>query len=161
MERKGRRIVIMVALALVLSLSGLPALAQEKPADNMQLVWEKIRADKKLFVSENMGLTESEAKAFWPVYDSYQKDWMKLNDRAIAVIKDYADNYNSMTNDKAKKLIDEYVGIQADQQKMRESYLPKFRKVLPEIKVARYYQLENKISAVVNYELARNIPLVK
>jgi hypothetical protein len=161
MERKGRRVVIMVALALVLSLSGLPALAQEKPADNMQLVWEKIRADKKLFVSENMGLTESEAKAFWPVYDSYQKDWMKLNDRAIAVIKDYADNYNSMTNDKAKKLIDEYVGIQADQQKMKESYLPRFRKVLPDIKVARYYQLENKISAVVNYELARNIPLVK
>jgi hypothetical protein len=161
METKGRIIVIMVALALVLSLSGLPALAQDKPADNMQLVWEKIRADKKLFVSENMGLTESEAKAFWPVYDSYQKDWMKLNDRAIAVIKDYADNHNSMTNDKAKKLIDEYVGIQADQQKMRESYLPRFRKVLPDIKVARYYQLENKISAVVNYELARNIPLVK
>ena len=161
MEKNGRRVVIMVALALVLSLSGLPALAQDKPADNMQLVRDKIKADKKLFVSENMGLTESEAKAFWPVYDSYQKDWMKLNDRAAALIKEYAKNYQSMTNETAKKLTDDMIAIQVDQQKMKESYLPKFRKAIPEIKVARYYQLENKIAAVVYYELAMNIPLVK
>lgn len=161
MKKKGRIIVIMIALALVLSLSGLPVLAQDKPADNMQLVRDKIKADKKLFVAEGMQLTDAEQKAFWPVYDSYQKDWMKLNDRAAALIQDYAKNYKSMTNEKAKQLTDEYVAIQADQQKMKESYLPKFRKAIPEIKVARYYQLENKIGAVVNYELAMNIPLMK
>jgi len=153
--------VVAIALALALALSGVPALAQDKPADNMQLVRDKIKADKKLFVAEAMQFTDSEQKAFWPVYEAYQKDWMKLNERAAALIKEYAKNYNSMTNETAKKLTDDMIAIRADQQKLRESYLPKFRKAIPEIKVARYYQLENKIEAVVDYELAMNIPLVK
>jgi len=161
MKTKNGIIGIAIALALLVCLSGLPALAQDKPADNMQLVRDKIKADKKLFVSETLKLTDSEQKAFWPVYDKYQQDQMKLYDRAGALIDEYAKNYESMTEQVAKKLTDEMVVIQADQQKLKESYLPQFRKTLPEIKVARYYQLENKISAVVNYELAMRIPLVK
>jgi hypothetical protein len=159
--KTGGRIFIIAVLALVVCLSGLPALAQNKPADNMQLLREKIRADKKLFVAEAMQLTEPEQKAFWPVYENYQKELMKLNDRAASMIQDYAKNYDSMTDEKAKKLTDEFLTIQADQQNLRMYYLPQFRKVLPEKKVARYYQLENKISAAVNYELAMNIPLVQ
>ena len=162
MKRESRRVLLAVAvLALVLSVSGLPALAQDKPADNMQIVREKIRADKKLFVAEAMDLTESEAKGFWQVYDNYQKDLMKLNDRTIRMIKDYHDNYQLMTNELARMLTDEFIAIKAEQQKLLVSYLPQFRTVLPDIKVARYYQIENKISAVVNYDLATNIPLVK
>jgi len=161
MNTKSRTIIIMMAAALFLSLSGLAALAQDKPADNMQLVRDKIKADKKLFVAEAMGLTDTEAKAFWPIYDSYQKDLTKLNDRTIAMIKNYASNYQSMTNEAAKKLTDEFLAIQAEQQKLRVSYLPQLRKVLSDIKVARYYQLENKVGAVVTYELATSIPLVK
>jgi hypothetical protein len=161
MKAEGRTIFIITLLALILCVSGLPALAQDKRADNMQIVREKIRADKKLFVAQVMQLTESEAKAFWPVYDSYEKDLMKLNDRAEAMIRDYAKNYQSMTNEAARKLTDEFLAIQTDQQKLRLSYLPQFRKVLPDIKVARFYQLENKISAAMNYELAMNIPLVE
>jgi hypothetical protein len=161
MKAKGGKVLITIALALVASLSGLPALAQDKPADNMQIVRDKIKADKKLFVAEAMKLTESEAKGFWPVYDSYQKDLAKIHDRALAMIKEYAKNYQSMTNEKAKQLTDEFIAIQAEHQKLRVSYLPQFRKVLPEIKVARYYQVENKVSAVVDYELATNIPFVK
>jgi hypothetical protein len=161
MKTASRAIFIITALALVLSLSGLPALAQDKPADNMQIVRDKIKADKKLFVAEAMGFTDSEAKAFWPVYENYQKDLMNRNDRAIRMIESYAKNYQSMTNEAAKKLTDEFLAIKAGQQKLMASYLPQFRKVLPDIKVARYYQLENKISAVVNYDLAMNIPLVK
>ena len=163
MKKEGRKIFIVaaLALALVLSLSGLPALAQDKPSDNMQIVRDKLKADKKLFVAENMGLTDAEAKAFWPVYDSYQKDLIKINDRTIALIKNYASNYQSMTNEAAKKMTDEYLAIQAEHQKLRVSYLPQFRKVVSEIKVARYYQIENKVGAVVSYELATSIPLVK
>ena len=86
-------IYIITVLALVLSLSGLPALAQDKPADNMQIVRDKVKADRKLFVAEGMGLTDAEAKAFWPVYDRYQNDMMKLNGRTVTVIKEYAKNY--------------------------------------------------------------------
>jgi hypothetical protein len=142
-------------------LGAVPALAQDKPADNMEVVREKIRADKKLVVAETMGMTESEAKAFWPVYEAYQKDLAKLNDRTIKLIDDYADNYGAMSDAAAKKLMDEYMAIEAERLKIRQSYLPRFRQVLPEMKVLRYYQLENKIQAVVNYELAASIPLVR
>ncbi len=154
-------IYMITVLALVLSLSGLPALAQDKPADNMQIVRDKVKADRKLFVAEGMGLTESEAKAFWPIYDRYQNEMIKLNGRTVTMIKDYAKNYQTMTNEVAKKLTDEFLAIQAEQQKLRLSYLPQFRKALPDKKVARYYQIENKISAAVGYELATEIPLMK
>jgi hypothetical protein len=137
------------------------AAAQDKPADDTQILIEKIKADKKLLVAENMQLSEAEARKFWPIYDEYQNELFILRMRSLKLIDTYAENYKSMTNDMAKKLLDEYLTIERLRQKAREAYLPKFRKVLPEIKVARYYQIENKIGAVVNYELAKQIPLVK
>jgi hypothetical protein len=138
-----------------------PAMSQEKPADNMQIVREKVRADKKLLVTENMQLTEAEAKAFWPVYDQYQDELFLLRARTVKLINDFADAYEKMSNDTAKKLLDEYMTIESLGLKLRQTYLPKFRKVLPEVKVVRYYQIENKINAALMYELAANIPLMK
>jgi hypothetical protein len=136
-------------------------MAQEKPADNMQLVREKIQTDKKLFIAENMNLTESEAKVFWPIYENYQKDLTKLVDKTVKLVENYAANYQTMTEEAAKELINGYLAIEGERVALMKSFLPKFRKVLPEKKVARYYQLENKIDAVVNYGLAKQIPLVK
>jgi len=138
-----------------------PVTSQDKPADNMQIVREKVRADKKLFVAANMELTESEAKGFWPLYERYQKDLEKLGERTLELIRDYAMNFEKMSDEAAKKMLDEWLALEMERQKMREAYLPKFRAVLPDKKVARYYQLENKILAVVNYELAAEIPLVQ
>ena len=138
-----------------------PGIAQDKPADNMQIVLEKIRADKKLFVAENMQLTEAEAKAFWPVYDQYQDELFLLRTRTAKLIKDFSDAYEKMANETAKKLMDEYMTIETLGPKLRQTYLPKFRKVLPEVKVVRYYQIENKINAALMYEIASNIPLLK
>ena len=138
-----------------------PGISQERPSDNMQIVREKVRADKKLLVAENMELTEAEAKAFWPVYNQYQDELFLLRARTAKLIKDYADAYEKMSNDTAKKLLDEYMTIESLGLKLRQTYLPKFRKVLPEVKVARYYQIENKIQAALFYEFAANIPLTK
>ena len=160
MKSKNRGVFIMVLLTAIMIVV-VPALAQEKPADNMQILLEKIRADKKLLVAENMQLTEAEAKAFWPVYDQYQDELFLLRTRTVKLIKDYVDSYGKMTNDAAKKLLDEYITIETLGPKLRQAYLPKFRKALPEIKVARYYQIENKIQAAVMYELAAQIPLVQ
>ncbi len=139
----------------------IPAISQEKPSDNMQIVREKVRADKKLLVAENMQLTEAEAKAFWPVYDQYQDELFLLRARSAKLIKDFADAYEKMNNDTAKKLLDEYMTIESLGLKLRQTYLPKFRKVLPDVKVVRYYQIENKIQAALVYEAAANIPLMK
>ncbi|MGO9612088.1 MAG: hypothetical protein ACLPX5_03545 [Dissulfurispiraceae bacterium] len=153
--------VILGTMAFIFAFMCSFAVAQDKSSDNMQLVNEKIKADKKLLISENMQLSEAEAKKFWPVYEQYQDELFILRTRALKLIKAYSENYESMTNDVAKKLLDEYLSIESLRQKVREAYLPKFRKILPEIKVARYYQIENKISAVLNYELAAQIPLIK
>ena len=150
-----------IVLVAVLTVFIVSPMAQEKPADNMQLVREKIQTDKKLFIAQNMNLTESEAKVFWPVYENYQKDLAKLVDKTVKLIENYSANYQTMTEEAAKELINGYLAIEGERVALMKSFLLKFRKVLSEKKVARYYQLENKIDAVVNYGLARQIPLVK
>ena len=138
-----------------------PVFAQDQPADTMQILREKIKADKKLLVAENLELTESEAKGFWPVYASYQQDLEKINQRLGKVITDYAANFKSMTDEVADKLVTEAAAIEVDRTQSMQSYLPKLKQVLPAKKVARYYQLESKIRALLNFELAANIPLVR
>ena len=160
MKGKDRGVFITVLLTAIMTVVA-PALAQEKPADNMQVLIEKIRADKKLLVADNMELTEAEAKAFWPVYNQYQDELFLLRVRTVKLIKDYSDSYGKITNDVAKKLVDEYMTIESLGPKLRQAYLPKFRSVLPEVKVMRYYQIENKIQAALIYELAAKIPLMK
>ena len=156
---------LIVAAAIVMMLFGFAPLraAQDKPADNMQILRDKLKADKKLLVASNMELTESEAKGFWPIYDEYQKELQKLNQRLGKVLESYADDNRrkSLTDDKAKKLIDEAVSIEQAEANIKSTFAPKLSKVLPVKKVARYLQIENKIRAVVRYDIAQGVPLVR
>ena len=153
---------ILISLIIAaLTFSFIPAMAQNKAADNMEIVLEKVRADKKLLVAENMQLTETEAKSFWPIYEAYQKDLGTLLERMAKVIEGYRANFLNMSDENAGKLLDEYLAIQNDDTRLMQSCLSKLREILPEKKVMRYFQIENKISAAVNFELARNIPLVQ
>jgi hypothetical protein len=155
-----RVVAAMIALLLAGAAS---AWAQDKPADNMQILRDKIKADKKLLVATNMELTESEAKNFWPIYDDYQKDLQNINQRLGKLLESYAADYKNktMTDEKAKKLVDEYVSIEQAEAKLKSSYVPKLMKALPATKVARYLQIENKIRAVIKYDLAASVPLVQ
>ena len=161
MRRTRGNIFLMVGLVLTLLVFVCTALAQDKSADNMQILLEKVKADKKLLVAENMQFTEAEAKAFWPVYEKYQSELFLIRARTLKLIKDYAAAYEEMTNSTAKKLLDESMAIEELRLKLAKTYLPQFRKVLSDAKVVRYYQIENKINAALYYELAANIPLVK
>jgi hypothetical protein len=153
--------VSILAAVLVVCLA-IPLAAQEsKPADNMGIVRDAIRAEKKVLVADNMGLTEAEAKAFWPVYEEFQSAMKPVVDRKIALIQEYAANYETMTDEAAGKLLKDFMALQKDEVKLSDSFVPKFQKVLPAIKVARYFQIENKVRAVVDYDLAAQIPLVK
>jgi len=157
--RKISKIAVLVAGLIAIGMT--PAIAQDKPVDNMQIVIEKVRADKKLFVAANMELNETEAKAFWPVYEIYQDELFLLRSRTAKLIKDYSKAFKDMGDKEAKTLLDEFIEIESLGLKLRKSYLSKFRQVLPEKKVARYYQIENKIQAALYYELAKEIPLVQ
>jgi len=161
MKRNIKTIFALAVAAAITIFVVFPAASQDKPTDNMQILRDKIKADKKLLVAGNMELTDVEAKAFWPVYEGYQNELFLLRGRTVRLIKDYSDAYEKMSNDKAKALLDELMKIDSLGLKLRQAYLPKFRQVLPEVKVVRYYQIENKINAALNYELATNIPLMK
>ena len=154
----------MIVVAVVFMISGAaPGLAQDKLSANMDILREKIRADKKLVVALNMELTESEAKGFWPVYEEYQKDLQKINQRIANVLESYADDFRgkSLNDDKAGKLIDEATAVDEAEAGLKSTYAPKLGKTLPMIKVVRYLQIENKIRAVVKYDIASGVPLVR
>jgi hypothetical protein len=154
-----------VGVGMAMMLFGFAPLsfAQDKRADNMGILRDKIRADKKLVVATNMELTESEAKNFWPIYNEYQKDLQNINGRILTVLESYAADFKSksLTDDKAKKLIDEALAIEQAEANLKSTYAPKLSKALPVRKVARYLQIENKIRAVVKYDLAQGVPLVR
>jgi hypothetical protein len=154
-----------IGVAMAVMLFGFAPLsfAQDKRADNMDILRDKIRADKKLVVATNMELTESEAKNFWPIYNEYQKDLQNINGRIVAVLESYAADFKSksLTDDKAKQLIDEALAIDQAEANLKSTYAPKLSKALPVRKVARYLQIENKIRAVVKYDLAQGVPLVR
>jgi hypothetical protein len=158
-----RALFSVTALMVVIAAFPMPALTQDKPADNMQILREKIKADKKLIVAANMDLTESEAMGFWPIYEQYQNDLMAINQRIINLIKSYAADYraNTLSDDKAKKLIDEFLAIEKSEAELKATYVPRLSKVLPQKKVMRYVQVENKIRAIVKYDLAAQVPLAQ
>jgi len=141
--------------------TGVAATAQDKSSDNMDVLREKMRADKKLVVASVLQLTESEAKGFWPVYNAYQSDMITHYDRLGKLIDTFSQNYDTMTDAMAMKLLDEYMALERDYSSIQTKYLPRFKKELPPRKVARLYQIENKARALVDYEIARQIPFVK
>lgn len=149
-------------LALVVCVAfAASTLAQEKLADTMDAVREQARADKKRFVAENLQLTESEAQAFWPLYERYQRDLNAINVRITDLLRDYGKNAKTVSDEVADRLITDAVHVEVERAKLAETYLPMFRKALPGRKTARYYQLEAKIRALFNFDLAKEIPLVQ
>lgn len=153
------KIIILCVVAVI----AVPAMAQDKPTDtNMQILLEKVKADKKLVVAANMDLNEAEAKGFWPIYEGYQRDLQAINDRLGKTILAYADAYNnnSLTDAQATQLSNQVLAIDQDEITLRKTYAAKLGSVIPPKKVARYLQVENKIRAAIRYDLAGGIPLV-
>ena len=153
---------LMCGVVLGAMMVAAPAFAQPVSDTNMEILKEKLKADKKLLIAGNMELTDAEAKQFWPIYDSYQKELDGINKQLGQTIKEYADAFNkgNVPNDTAKKLLGEALSVEEQEVKLKRTYADKLGKVLPATKVARYIQLENKIRSLIKFELAQQIPLV-
>ncbi len=106
-------------------------------------------------------MTAEEGQRFWPLYNQYRGDVSAVQDKRVKVITDYAAKYQALTDADARKLLDEYLGYQAAALKLRERYVGKFSKVLPGTKLARFFQIENKLDALTELTIASNIPLTK
>ena len=140
-----------------------PLFAQDSGTTNMDILRQKLKADKKVVVAANMNLTDAEATAFWPVYDAYQKDLQAINVRLKNTVVAYADAYSKgpIANETAKKLLGDSISIEEAEIALKKSYVPKLEAAVSPAKAARYIQIENKIRAVIKYELADAIPLAK
>mgnify|MGYP000275587510 CR=1 FL=1 len=154
-----------VTVCLVLMLLAVPFLAtdtaQSKPADDWQILRDKLKADKKLLVAENLTMTTEQAQAFWPVYDAYQAELGKNNERIKKLVLAYADVWNkgAVKDEDAKKLVAEMLAVEEAELHLKKTFLPKFEAVLPATQVMRYFQIENKVRTLVRLDLAANIPL--
>jgi hypothetical protein len=159
---KMRTFVTLLSLtAMSWALVGAGRQADVATDTNLEILRESIRANKKALVAASLDLTNDEAQKFWPVYDRYQKDLTVLNDRYLQIIQDYTTHFDDLTDDQAMKLLDQYLKADADRVKLRQDYVAQIAAVLPGRKVVRFFQIENKMDAVVRYDLAANIPVVK
>jgi hypothetical protein len=129
--------------------------------ETMELKKKILFDQKKLVIMENMEFTEGEAAAFWPVYDKYQEELFQVSQRGAKLILAYASAYQTLTDDQADKIVDEYYDIQDDRLALMKKMAADVGKVLPGKKAFRYMQVENKLNAIARYELAKEIPLAQ
>ena len=159
-SRKATAVVLCAVLA-VAALARRTSAFQDQPASNMEILRDKIKADKKLLIAENLGLTEAESKVFWPVYEEYQNELEAIHRRLGKAIQSYAQEYNAktLTDDKARTLMTEALAIEEAEVALKKKYMDRLNGVVPAIKAARYIQMENKIRALIRFDLAAEIPL--
>jgi len=154
----------LIAVLCAWSLLAAPlAIAEGNPADatDMQALRSAVRADKKALVASTLDLTPAEAKKFWPIYESYQRDLDLANRRRNVVVVDVVSLKKPLTDLYAKNLVNELMAADEAEIKARRSMHSKVLRALPDKKAARYLQLESKIRAYQDYDIAAAIPLVK
>jgi len=137
------------------------ATATQATETNLEILRDTIRANKKALVAASLDLTDEQAKEFWPIFDRYQKDLTAINDRYVRIIEDYEANFVNLSDEKAMQLLNDYLTAETDRVTLRREYLPQFAQTVPGRDVARFYQIENKMDAVIRHDLARTIPVVK
>jgi len=151
-------------LWVVVSFS-MPAWAQNNTqapsVDEIELSKTVAQANRKLIVAKNLELTDEQATKFWPIFNESQTEMSKLWDRKLELIKTYANEYGTLTDERALELVQEVIKLKKEQIDLREKYVKKLKKILPGKKVARYYQIENKLDAIVDFGIAGEIPLVE
>lgn len=149
-----------IAWTLGLVLAGGMAQAQSTQ-DVIQLNREAIETQKNFLVSGSMELTEKEGQEFWPLYNQYQVRLRAANARADALVVRYVDAYHTLGDAEARQILDEWIAIEEERLLLKKLYMQKMVKVLPIPKVVRYFQLENKMDAVFDYDLSHRIPLAR
>jgi len=133
--------------------------SQASPDDFVELLRKDIRSQKKQIIAENMELSDAEAEKFWPVYDQYAAELSKIYDVKLALLKDYADNYNSMTGEQAEDYIRKRAEVEQSIMQLRLKYMPAFRKVLSGRETALFYQLDWRLGLAIDVQLIQ-VPLI-
>jgi 1-aminocyclopropane-1-carboxylate deaminase/D-cysteine desulfhydrase-like pyridoxal-dependent ACC family enzyme len=164
----NRTLAALVVLAGSFATPGAVLRAQEAAAatntvtdQDVQMLRQDLRSQKKQIIAANMGLTDAEAVKFWPLYDQYTAETIKLNDTRYNIIKQYAQSYDTMTDAQADSLVKQSNALDESFVQLRGKYIPQFRKILPAKKTALFFQLDRRIGLLIDLQLASMVPLVK
>jgi len=128
---------------------------------DIQLLRSDVQSAKNDIIAHTMQFTDTESTAFWPVYRDYARDQQAIGDERVQLIKDYAANFDTMNNDKAKDLAERMMNIEKKTINLRESYWPKFVNVLGAKRAAKFYQVDYRLSLIINVQLASEIPIIQ
>jgi hypothetical protein len=129
--------------------------------DGQQQVIARIQGEKHAIVLKTLALDDAQVQAFTPIYDEYRIERKKLFDRAALLLDAYASNYDSMSDEAARKILKEWFSLQDDEVALTRKYARRFAKVLPPAKVVRFVQIENKLDTVLQLKAVDNIPLAR
>jgi|MudIll2142460700_1097286.scaffolds.fasta_scaffold425631_1 hypothetical protein len=122
----------------------------------------QIQSDRNSIVAANLPLTTEQTTTFWPLYKEYRGEMQKVGDRMLKLITDYANSYNTtLTDEQAAALLKEFLALQGEMLKVKEKYAPRFGAILPAKSVLRFYQLENKLDAIVTMSIVKQVPLAE
>ena len=141
--------------------SGMNMTEEQVNDANIQLMRQDIRAERKKVVAANMPLTEAEAIKFWPVYDRYIAETIKVNDVRFALLKEYAKNHDTASEEQADSFIKRWLSFDQDNTQLRLKYIPEFEKVISHKKTAMFFQVDRRVSMMIELQLAAQVPLVK
>src|SRR5712672_4426344 len=133
--------------------------SEPKPDDFIELLRKDVRSQKKQIIAQNMDLSDAEAQKFWPVYDQYAAELSRIYDAKIALLKDYAENYGSMTGEQAENYIRKRAEVEQSVMQLRLKYMPAYRKVLSGRETALFYQLDWRLGLAIDVELVQ-VPLM-
>jgi hypothetical protein len=158
---------VLFAVALSVAVTGGPGLAQSpgpepsaKPTEEpFALTRASIQTQRQAIVSEALDLDARQTQTFWPLYREYRLAMGKVNDRFVRLLTRYLDSYPDLSDAMAGQLLDESLSIEEARTQVRRQYMSRFRRMLPDRQVARFFQVETKLDAVVNAELAERVPL--
>ena len=159
-------ILICVALVFALTLANSSVFAQRETATgisvekDIELLRSDLRSEKKKIIALNLPLTETEATQFWVIYDQYAADMKKSYDEFYTVIKDYAANQKTLSDPQAINMIKQWSDIQVKLAQTRQKYVPLFAKVLPGKKEALFLQIDRRLYALIDIQIASEVPLV-
>jgi hypothetical protein len=153
---KTRNTLFLIGLTFAIN----PVLAQNID-DYLEVARDALNTEKKAIVAVTMMLNDTESGPFWELYNEYNAELYKVHTKRVNIIKDFAENYETMSNEKADELWTSSMAFQEELLKLNRDYYKKFKKILPAGKAALYFQVENKIAALINAQLAEEIPLIE
>src|SRR5215469_8875692 len=134
---------------------------QKSVDQDVDLMRKDIRSQKKQIIAANLTLTDQEAEKFWPIYDQYTAELVKINDAKYAAIKEYAANYSTLTDEQALSLTRQILGVDQSVVQLRMKYVPIFSKVISGKKTALFFQLDRRLVGLIDVQLVEAIPMVQ